>query len=124
MQRSPPVRRRDSGACQDTRRFNKPCQTATSTRLVSPGSMSLFKLNPVEPPWYVSRMPGGGGGVAPRGVPLSRSSTLKSHSWPTASGWSGSQKADVYLRGHQAARCRVAVKYARGAADLYLLTPP
>src|SRR5947208_8151884 len=79
MQRSPPVRRRDSGACQDTRRFNKPCQTATSTRLVSPGSMSLFKLNPVEPPWYVSRMPGGGGGVAPRGVPLSRSITLTRH---------------------------------------------
>jgi hypothetical protein len=36
--------------------------------------MSLLKLNPVEPPWYVTRMPGGVGGVAPRGVPLSRSS--------------------------------------------------
>ena len=36
-------------------------------------SMSLSKLNPVEPPWYVTRMPGGVGGVAPRGVPLSRS---------------------------------------------------
>ena len=30
--------------------------------------------NPVEPPWYVTRMPGGVGGVAPRGDPLSRSS--------------------------------------------------
>jgi hypothetical protein len=39
----------------------------------SPASMSLAKLNPVEPPWYVTRMPGGVGGVAPRGVPLSRS---------------------------------------------------
>ena len=29
--------------------------------------------NPIEPPWYVTRMPGGVGGVAPRGVPLSRS---------------------------------------------------
>ena len=34
--------------------------------------MFLTKLNPVEPPWYVTRMPGGVGGVAPRGVPLSR----------------------------------------------------
>src|SRR6266481_77014 len=25
--------------------------------------------NPIEPPWYVTRMPGGVGGVAPRGVP-------------------------------------------------------
>ena len=32
----------------------------------------LYKPNPVEPPWYVTRMPGGVGGVAPRGVPLSR----------------------------------------------------
>ncbi len=30
-------------------------------------------LNPVEPPWYVNRMPGGVGGAAPRGAPLSRS---------------------------------------------------
>ncbi len=35
--------------------------------------MSLSKLNPVEPPRYVTRMPGGVGGVAPRGVPLSPS---------------------------------------------------
>src|SRR5215470_16819773 len=48
-------------------------QTATSTRSASPDSMSLSKLNPVEPPWYVTRMPGGVGGVALRGVPLSRS---------------------------------------------------
>jgi hypothetical protein len=27
------------------------------------------KLNPVEPPRYVTRMPGGVGGAAPRGVP-------------------------------------------------------
>src|ERR1700758_2695927 len=33
----------------------------------------LYKPNPDEPPWYVTRMPGGVGGVAPRGVPLSRS---------------------------------------------------
>src|SRR6478736_9079842 len=32
--------------------------------------------NPIEPPWYVTRMPGGVGGVAPRGVPLSRSITV------------------------------------------------
>ena len=31
--------------------------------------MSLSTLNPVEPPWYVTRMPGGVGGMVPRGVP-------------------------------------------------------
>src|SRR6266436_5125518 len=52
MQRSPPVHRRGSGACPDTRRSNKPCATTISTHSVSPDSMSLPKLNPVEPPWY------------------------------------------------------------------------
>ena len=33
--------------------------------------------NPIEPPWYVTRMPGGVGGVAPRGVPLSRYEALR-----------------------------------------------
>src|ERR1700730_16872345 len=75
VQRSPPVRRRGSGACPDTRRSTRPCATTTSTHSVSPDSMSLFKPNPVEPPWYVTRMPGGVGGVIPRGVPLSRSLT-------------------------------------------------
>jgi hypothetical protein len=44
-----------------------------TTHSVSPDSISLPKPNPIEPPWYVTRMPGGVGGVAPRGVPLSRS---------------------------------------------------
>jgi hypothetical protein len=52
MQRSPPVHRPGSGACPDTRRSNKPCATTISTHSVSPDSMSLPKLNPVEPPWY------------------------------------------------------------------------
>ena len=43
-------------------------------------SMSLPQPNPVEPPWYVTRMPGGVGGVASRGVPLSRSSAHLSRS--------------------------------------------
>ena len=80
MQRSPPVHQRGSGACPDTRRSNRPCATTTSTHSVSHDSMSLSQLNPVEPPWYATRMPGGVGGVAPRGVPLSRSSTRCSHS--------------------------------------------
>ena len=46
------------------------------TPQVSPDSMSRSRLNPVEPPWYATRMPGGVGGVAPRGVPLSRSMRL------------------------------------------------
>src|SRR4051794_34901595 len=52
MQQSPPAHRRGSGACPDTRRSNKPCATTISTHSVSPDSMSLPKLNPVEPPWY------------------------------------------------------------------------
>jgi hypothetical protein len=52
MQRLPPVRRRLSGACPDTRRSNKPCATTISTHSVCPDSLSLPKLNPVEPPWY------------------------------------------------------------------------
>ena len=36
MQRSPPVRRRGSGACPDTRRSNRPCATTTSTRFFMP----------------------------------------------------------------------------------------
>ncbi|WP_371349386.1 group II intron maturase-specific domain-containing protein [Ancylobacter sp. IITR112] len=63
--RLPPVRRRGSGACQDIRRSNRPCAISTSTRSVFPDSMSLSKRNPVEPPWYVTRMPGGVGGAAP-----------------------------------------------------------
>jgi hypothetical protein len=74
MQRSLPVRQRGSGACPDTQRSNKPCATTISTHSVRPDSLSPPKLNPVEPPWYVTRMPGGVGGVASRGVPLSRSS--------------------------------------------------
>ena len=46
------------------------------TPQVSPDSMSRSRLNPVEPPWYATRMSGGVGGVAPRGVPLSRSMRL------------------------------------------------
>lgn len=66
--RLPPVHRRDSGACQDTRRSNRPYATSTSSLSVSPVSMSLPKRNLIEPPWYT-----GVGGAAPRGVPLSRS---------------------------------------------------
>ena len=43
--RLPPVRRRGSGACQDTRRSKRPCATTTSSRSVSPVSLSLPKLN-------------------------------------------------------------------------------
>src|SRR5713101_2638575 len=52
MQRSPPVHRRGSGACPDTRRSNKPCATTISTHSAFPDSSSPPKLNPVEPPWY------------------------------------------------------------------------
>ena len=32
---------------------------------VFPDSMSPPKFNPIEPPWYVTRMPGGVGGATP-----------------------------------------------------------
>jgi hypothetical protein len=56
-----------------TRRSNRLCATTTSIGSVSLDFMSLAKLNPAEPPWYVTRMPGGVGGGAPRGVPQARS---------------------------------------------------
>ncbi|WP_287118979.1 group II intron maturase-specific domain-containing protein [Mesorhizobium sp.] len=61
---------RASGACQDTRRSNRPCATSFES-LGLPRLYVSAKVNPAEPPWYVIRMPGGG--AAPRGVPLSRS---------------------------------------------------
>jgi len=39
-------------ACPDTRRSNKPCATTISTPSVCPDSLSLPKLNLVEPAWY------------------------------------------------------------------------
>ena len=63
--RPQPARRRASGACQDTRRSKRPCVTTTSIRSVSPDSMFWLRLNPIEPPWYATRMPVGVGGVAP-----------------------------------------------------------
>jgi hypothetical protein len=70
--RSLPVHRRDSGACQDTRRFNTPYEIRCSTLLVSPESSCLYRLNSIEPPWYgLVRPVVWEGGVARR--PLSRS---------------------------------------------------
>src|SRR5258708_38010483 len=68
MQRSPPVHRRGSGACPDTRRSNKRCATTTSTHSVCPDS--LPKLNLVEPPWYGPVCPVVGGGGTARCPPI------------------------------------------------------
>ncbi len=62
-----------SGACPDIRRSSKPYATPISSRSIFPKSVRPPKPNSVEPPWYGTRMPGGVGGVALRGVPLSRS---------------------------------------------------
>ncbi len=64
-QRLRPVHRRVSGACQDIRRSRRPCATTTSIQSVSHDSLFQLRLNPVEPPWYATRMPGGVGGAAP-----------------------------------------------------------
>jgi hypothetical protein len=63
--RSRPVHRRVSGECQDTRQSRRPCATTTSIHSLSPDSLFRIRLNPIEPPWYATRMPGGVGGAAP-----------------------------------------------------------
>ena len=72
--------------------------------------MFLTKLNPVEPPWYVTRMPGGVGGEAPRGVPLSQS--IRFTEWPGTTGALVRSEAlkigcIALLRPHPPARMRV-----------------
>ena len=69
--RSLPVHQRASGECQVTRRSNKRCAITISTRSVYPDSLFLPKHNPIEPPWYVTRMPGGVTGKAREGLPMS-----------------------------------------------------
>src|SRR5271165_809352 len=54
MRRWRPARPRASGECQDTRRSNRRCATAISTRSVSPESTRPPKLNSIEPPRYGS----------------------------------------------------------------------
>jgi hypothetical protein len=79
--RSLPVHRRGSGVCQDTPGSRQRCVTTTSTHSVSPDSMFRHRLNPIEPPWYATRMPSGVGGAAPRGAPLSRSIQFIMRAW-------------------------------------------
>ena len=79
-QRSQLVHQLGSGACPDIRRSNRPYATSFSSRSLFPESMRPPKPNSVEPPWYGTRMPGGVGGVASRGVPLSRSYVDSCHS--------------------------------------------
>jgi hypothetical protein len=59
-----------SGVCQDTRRSKRPSATTTLIHLASPDSTFRPRLNPVEPPWYETRMPGGVGGAAPKAPPI------------------------------------------------------
>lgn len=90
---SRPARRPGSGACQDTRPFNKHCATATSTPSASPslcfcpsltrsnrhGRDPRGRLVQIHPASGLgAEMPGGVGGAALRGVPLSRSTALLS----------------------------------------------
>ena len=67
----PAPARRDSCACQATRRSNEHRAITISVRSASPESPRLPTLNPVEPPWYVTRMPGGVTGTAREGLPMS-----------------------------------------------------
>ena len=78
-QRLRPVQRPASGVCQHTRRSKRPCATTTLIHLASPDSTFRTRLNPVEPPWYETRMPGGVGGAAPNGAPLYPDQSLHGH---------------------------------------------
>ena len=60
-----------SGACPATPSSSKPCATAISIRSVFRDSVCLPMLNSIEPPWYVTRMPGGVTGKAREGLPMS-----------------------------------------------------
>ena len=72
-----------------------------------PKSMRPPKPNSVEPPWYGTRMPGGVGGVASRGVPLSRSIPAES---------TGQEKAPAV--GHTPV-----TEFGLFVASAFLLTP-
>jgi hypothetical protein len=60
-------------------RSNRPCATTISTHSVSSESMSLSQLNPVEPPWYATRMPGGVRGCHREVCPYPDQSIFKLH---------------------------------------------
>jgi len=80
-QRLLPVHRRVSGACPVTSWCKGPCAITISTRPVYPDFTPMLSLNPIEPPWYETRMPGGVGGAESRGSPLSRSSIIIGRRW-------------------------------------------
>ena len=70
-QQSPQGHRPGSGGCPATRPSSKPCAIAISTRSAFRDSLRLPMHNPIEPPWYVTRMPGGVTGKAREGLPMS-----------------------------------------------------
>ena len=116
MQRSPPVHRRDSGACPDTRRSNKPCETTISTRSVFRDWVALPTLNPVEPPWYVTLCPVVGEGwhrevsPYPRSIPFLENHSLRRRLWivtprdGAAAGWTGKHQL-IFIRQGYLTRC-------------------
>ena len=71
MLRSPPVHQPDSGVCPVIRQSNKHCAITISIRSVFRELPYLVLLNAIEPPWYVTRMPGGVTGKACEGLPMS-----------------------------------------------------
>src|SRR5262249_3187650 len=91
---SPLVRPLAPGACRAIRRFNRRCVTRTSTRSAFRAWLSLRRLKPIEPPWYVTRMPGGVGGAEPQGSPLSRPTNFVAKAAPPSGDMLG-----VNLRG-------------------------
>ena len=70
-QQSPQGHRPGSGGCPATRPSSKPCAIAISTRSDFRDSLRLPMHNPIEPPWYVTRRPGGVTGKAREGLPMS-----------------------------------------------------
>ena len=70
-QRLPPAHRPDSGACPVIRRSNSTAKSLFRFDRSTPTQLFLPKLNSIEPPWYVTRMPGGVTGTAREGLPMS-----------------------------------------------------
>src|SRR5262245_8913197 len=80
LPRLPPVRRRASGACQDTRQFRRHCAIPFSTLSACLASTLRVEAQPGRTAEVRDPYARWCGGAAPRGVPLSRSLALNGNS--------------------------------------------
>jgi hypothetical protein len=111
MRRWRAARPRASGECQDTRRSNRRCATAISTRSVFPESMRPPKLNSVEPPRHGSVCQVvWEGRCREASPPLSRS--LSGSDIPLPTGWRRADYTDWLGKPHDAGAFRSEVRWS------------